>query len=69
MPLERRLMAAADPASLAPALLKRDAALKRTGINPGTSADLTVASCLAFALFTFEESAADDHACAGVPTV
>lgn len=45
-----RLAAAADPATLAPDLLAWDAALKRQGRNPGTSADLTVAAIFAHTL-------------------
>ena len=44
MPLERALMAAAEPERLADRLLAWDAELKAQGRNPGTSADLTVAS-------------------------
>lgn len=44
------LTRADDPEQLAPTLLAFDAALKRRGINPGTSADLTVASLLARAI-------------------
>lgn len=39
-----RLLAAADPDVLAPELLGFDRSLKTRGINPGTSADLTVAT-------------------------
>ena len=39
-----------DPAAQAPALLALDAELKDRGVNPGTSADLTVASHFAAAL-------------------
>ena len=39
-----------DPASLADGLLSWDAALKSRGINPGTSADLTVATLFASSL-------------------
>jgi triphosphoribosyl-dephospho-CoA synthase len=46
----RRLLAAADPAGLAPELLGFDRSLKARGINPGTSADLTVASLFCAAL-------------------
>ena len=46
----RRLLAAADPARLAPDLLGFDRSLKARGINPGTSADLTVASLFCAAL-------------------
>ena len=49
-PLDALLQAAADPAALRPALLDLDAALKREGVNPGTSADLTVASLFALRL-------------------
>lgn len=49
-PLDRALMAAADPKILAPALMDFDAALKSAGRNPGTSADLTVATLFADAL-------------------
>ncbi|MEX0696467.1 MAG: triphosphoribosyl-dephospho-CoA synthase [Dongiaceae bacterium] len=49
-PLDALLQAAADPAALRPALLDLDAALKREGVNPGTSADLTVASLFALGL-------------------
>lgn len=46
----RERAAAADPATLTDELLAWDAALKRRGINPGTSADLTVASIFAHML-------------------
>ncbi len=46
-PLAARLAAAADPASLTADLLAFDADLKAAGRNPGTSADLTVASLFA----------------------
>lgn len=46
----RECLAAAEPAALAPHLLAWDAALKRRGVNPGTSADLTVASIFAHSL-------------------
>jgi triphosphoribosyl-dephospho-CoA synthase len=46
-PLAAALAAASDPQSLVPEMLRLDAALKEEGINPGTSADLTVASLLA----------------------
>jgi triphosphoribosyl-dephospho-CoA synthase len=42
--MRARLLAAPDPAALLPDLLVWDAALKRQGLNPGTSADLTVAT-------------------------
>ena len=42
-----RLDASADPERLAPELLAWDADLKQRGLNPGTSADLTVAAIFA----------------------
>ncbi|MDQ2803690.1 MAG: triphosphoribosyl-dephospho-CoA synthase [Pseudomonadota bacterium] len=42
-----RLLASRDPALLLPELLAWDAALKRDGLNPGTSADLTAATIFA----------------------
>jgi triphosphoribosyl-dephospho-CoA synthase len=45
-----RLQAADDPAHLQPDLLKWDKSLKRRGLNPGTSADLTVATLFAHRL-------------------
>ncbi len=42
-----RLAAAPDPRALLPALLAWDATLKAADLNPGTSADLTVASLFA----------------------
>jgi triphosphoribosyl-dephospho-CoA synthase len=49
-PWPERLAGCADPAALVADLLAWDAMLKRQGINPGTSADLTVASIFAHAL-------------------
>ncbi|MBX6323317.1 MAG: triphosphoribosyl-dephospho-CoA synthase, partial [Rhodospirillaceae bacterium] len=49
-PLEAALMAQADPALMRARLLRFDATLKSKGVNPGTSADLTVASLFALAL-------------------
>ena len=46
-PFADRLAAAGRPADLAPSLLAFDAALKAEGVNPGTSADLTVATLFA----------------------
>ncbi|MCS6877825.1 MAG: triphosphoribosyl-dephospho-CoA synthase [Geminicoccaceae bacterium] len=46
-PFARRLLAAARPETLAGELLLFDAALKARGINPGTTADLVVASLFA----------------------
>jgi triphosphoribosyl-dephospho-CoA synthase len=45
-----RLQAADDPAHLQPELLQWDESLKSRGINPGTSADLTVATLFAHRL-------------------
>lgn len=44
------LDAAADPEAMVPDLLAWDASLKRRGLNPGTSADLTVATIFAWRL-------------------
>jgi triphosphoribosyl-dephospho-CoA synthase len=44
------LAGCADPLALLPRLLGWDAALKADGINPGTSADLTVATAFAWRL-------------------
>jgi len=41
------LMTAPDPAAITEGLLGWDSALKSRGINPGTSADLTVATLFA----------------------
>jgi len=46
----RSLRATEHPATLLPALLALDTALKANGINPGTSADLTVATLFAHRL-------------------
>ncbi len=46
-PLAARLAKADDPRALLPALLEFDSVLKAEGLNPGTSADLTVASLFA----------------------
>lgn len=48
--IERVFRQALDPAALTGALIAFDSALKRRGLNPGTSADLTVASLLAVRL-------------------
>lgn len=50
MALDREAGKARDPSALAPALLAFDAELKEKNLNPGTSADLTVASLLAVKL-------------------
>lgn len=47
---DRRIEETEDTASLTVGLLAFDRDLKARGINPGTSADLTVASCLAHRL-------------------
>jgi triphosphoribosyl-dephospho-CoA synthase len=47
---QRSLQAAEHPATLLPELLTWDAALKADGVNPGTSADLTVATLFAYRL-------------------
>ena len=51
-PWRDELAATHDPASIADRLLSWDAALKSRGINPGTSADLTVATLFASSLST-----------------
>ena len=48
--LEQHLMAGDDPEALLPKLLAFDEDLKRAALNPGTSADLTVASWFAESL-------------------
>jgi len=48
--LDRRLMGSRSPAALEAELLRLDAELKAAGLNPGTSADLTVATLFAAAL-------------------
>jgi triphosphoribosyl-dephospho-CoA synthase len=45
-----QLIACADPVVMMPRLLAWDTALKTAGINPGTSADLTVATAFAWRL-------------------
>lgn len=49
---QTQLRTAEQPAELLPALLAWDAALKAEGVNPGTSADLTVATLFAYRLQT-----------------
>ncbi|MEJ5231660.1 MAG: triphosphoribosyl-dephospho-CoA synthase [Geminicoccaceae bacterium] len=49
-PLAARLLAARDPESLRDELLRFDAELKAAGLNPGTTADLVVASAFAASL-------------------
>jgi triphosphoribosyl-dephospho-CoA synthase len=49
---QARLRSAPVPKQLLPELLDWDAALKSEGINPGTSADLTVATLFAYRLQT-----------------
>jgi triphosphoribosyl-dephospho-CoA synthase len=56
------LAATPDPASLADGLLSWDATLKSRGINPGTSADLTVATLFASSLAAIR----DDKYAAGI---
>lgn len=46
-PLARGLLAAEEPTAFVPELLAFDAALKARGFNPGTTADLVVASLFA----------------------
>ncbi len=56
--VEQELRRASDPAALFPSLLALDRTLKDNGINPGTSADLTVASHFAVSLGATSETAA-----------
>jgi triphosphoribosyl-dephospho-CoA synthase len=51
-----RLETAADPEAMIPDLLHWDSALKQLGVNPGTSADLTVATLFASMLQTNRSS-------------
>jgi triphosphoribosyl-dephospho-CoA synthase len=51
-----RLETAADPEAMIPDLLHWDSALKRLSVNPGTSADLTVATLFASMLQTNRSS-------------
>lgn len=48
--IEKQFRSAENPKTVQRALMDWDASLKVRGINPGTSADLTVASLLAYAL-------------------
>ena len=57
-PLDAGLLATPDPAAMEDPLLAFDAALKAEGLNPGTSADLTVASLFALKL---EDVLADER--------
>ena len=56
-PLHVRIQSGEAPSALLPDLLKWDAWLKQRGINPGTSADLTVATLFAHRLRTILPSA------------
>jgi triphosphoribosyl-dephospho-CoA synthase len=56
-PFHGRMRAGEDRGTLLPDLLKWDASLKQQGINPGTSADLTVATLFAHRLRTILPSA------------
>jgi len=50
VPVRQRVLAEPDPSVTLPELLEWDRDLKARGINPGTSADLTVATILAYRL-------------------
>jgi triphosphoribosyl-dephospho-CoA synthase len=50
VPVRRRFMKAANPAGTLDELMAFDRSLKSRGLNPGTSADLTVASAFAWRL-------------------
>ena len=58
--IHRRLQEADDPATLMGDILVLDRRLKAAGHNPGTSADLTVATVFAVRLFDGLRSAAKD---------
>jgi len=60
VPIEQRLRAATEPATMLPELLAWDAALKERRINPGTSADLVVATIFADHLLNLLRSAGND---------
>jgi triphosphoribosyl-dephospho-CoA synthase len=57
IPVRQRVLAEPDPAACLPELLEWDRDLKARGINPGTSADLTVAVILADRLQRAESEA------------
>jgi len=57
--VRRRALAVPDPSAALPELLEWDRALKVSGINPGTSADLTVATILAYRLRHDDEREAE----------
>ena len=50
-----RLKDRADPGTLEPELIHFDRSLKARGLNPGTSADLTVGTLLAASLLALEQ--------------
>jgi triphosphoribosyl-dephospho-CoA synthase len=52
--LESRLNSSEDPKALEPELMEFDRSLKARGLNPGTSADLTVATLFAASLQALE---------------
>jgi triphosphoribosyl-dephospho-CoA synthase len=52
--LEVRLRSSEDPQALEPELMELDRSLKTRGLNPGTSADLTVATLFAASLQALE---------------
>jgi triphosphoribosyl-dephospho-CoA synthase len=53
-PIESSLVESHAPEAMTAPLLAFDLALKTRGLNPGTSADLTVATLFAAALVTLE---------------
>lgn len=59
-PVVRRLQAQAVPATMLPELLAWDDALKAAGVNPGTAADLTVATLFADRLRNILRGGHDD---------
>jgi triphosphoribosyl-dephospho-CoA synthase len=58
--LDRALMGADDPRSVLPDILAADRDLKAKGHNPGTSADLTVATVFACKLNRLLRAGADN---------
>lgn len=64
--VEKRFKACDNPCDTLPLLLHFDEQLKRGGVNPGTSADLTVASLLAFHLERLEGNIDTDRWKVGV---
>jgi triphosphoribosyl-dephospho-CoA synthase len=60
VPIEQRLRAVTEPSTMLAELLAWDAVLKQRGVNPGTSADLVVATIFADHLVHLLRSAGND---------